>query len=100
MNNMDTCHQSWKPLFDTLNIDIDNLYSESQVVYPKKEELILPKYVSLINFREKNHLIFEKRVDDNRLNLKMVLPEEYDLQEQLELFKEKINIKYKNIIDF
>ena len=39
MNNMDTCHQSWKPLFDILNIDIDNLYSESQVVYPKKEQL-------------------------------------------------------------
>jgi len=69
-------------------------------IYPKKEELSLPKYVSLINFRVKPHLIFEKRVDDNRLNLKMVLPEEYDLQEQLELFIEKINIKYKNIIDF
>jgi uracil-DNA glycosylase len=36
---MDTCHQSWKPLFDILNIDIDNLYSESRVVYPKKEQL-------------------------------------------------------------
>jgi hypothetical protein len=74
--------------------DLDN------EIYPKKEELSLPKYVSLINFRKKPHLIFEKRVDDNRLNLKMVLPEKYNLQEQLELFKEKINIKYKNIIDF
>ena len=69
-------------------------------IYPKKEGIQLPKYVSLTNFREKPHLIFEKRSDGKRLNLKMVLPEEYDLQEQLELFKEKINIKYKNIIDF
>ena len=69
-------------------------------IYPKKEGIQLPKYVSLTNFREKPHLIFEKRSDGKRLNLKMVLPEEYDLQEQLELFKEKINTKYENIIAF
>ena len=39
MNSMNSYHQSWKPLFDTLNIDIDNLYSGLQVVYPKKEYL-------------------------------------------------------------
>ena len=36
---MNFYHQSWKTLFDTLNIDIDNLYSVSEVVYPKKEHL-------------------------------------------------------------
>ena len=39
MNSMNSYHQSWKPLFDTLNIDIDILYSGSEVVYPKKEQL-------------------------------------------------------------
>ena len=39
MNSMKAYHQSWKPLFDTLNIDIDILYSGSEVVYPKKEQL-------------------------------------------------------------
>jgi hypothetical protein len=39
-------------------------------------------------------LVFEKRIDDKRLNVKMVLPEEYDLQEQLEILNEKIKEKY------
>lgn len=63
-------------------------------IYPEKEFIILPKYTTLINFRGKPHLIFDKRVEDKRLNLKMVLPEEYDLQEQIEIFNEKIKIKY------
>jgi hypothetical protein len=63
-------------------------------IYPEKGETILPKYVSLINIREKAHLVFEKRVHGKRLNIKMVLPDEYDLQEQLEKINEKIKQKY------
>jgi hypothetical protein len=61
---------------------------------PEKEELNLPKYVSLVFTREKPHLVFEKRVDGNRLGLKMVLPIEYDLQEQISILNEKIGLKY------
>jgi len=64
-------------------------------IYPEKEGIKLPKYISLSTFREKPHLIFEKRIDGKRLNLKMVLPEEYDIQEQLEKFNEKIKEKYE-----
>lgn len=53
---------------------------------------MLLKYGSLIVSSEKPHLVFEKRVDGNRLNIKMLLPEEYDLYEQLELLNEKIKI--------
>jgi hypothetical protein len=63
-------------------------------IYPEKEEIQLPKYVSLIIAREKPHLVFEKRTDDKRLVIKMVLPQEYDLQEQLEKLNEKIKEKY------
>ena len=63
-------------------------------IYPEKDNPILPKYISLIVMREKKHLVFEKKVDNKRLNLKMVLPDNYDLNEQLEIFKEKINTKY------
>jgi hypothetical protein len=66
-------------------------------IYPEKEEPQLPKYVSLVNMRGKQHLVFEKRVEDKRLNLKMVLPDEYDLQEQLEKLNEKIKEKYKEV---
>jgi len=65
-------------------------------IYPEKNEHVLPKYVSLINTRGKQHLVFDKIHSDDRLNLKMVLPEEYDLQEQLEKLNEKVKEKYGN----
>jgi hypothetical protein len=82
---------------DQANKVVDDLENN---IYPKKEGFQLPKYVSFVNIRDKPHLTFEKRIDGQRLNLKMVLPEEYDLQEQLDLFKEKINTKYENTIAF
>jgi hypothetical protein len=63
-------------------------------IYPEKEDLILPKYVSLINSKGKPHLVYEKRTDDKRLNFKMVLPESYDLHEQVSIMKVKIREKY------
>jgi uracil-DNA glycosylase len=36
---MNTYHESWKPLFDKFNISIDEIYSNSEPVYPKKEQL-------------------------------------------------------------
>ena len=64
-------------------------------IFPEKEGPVLPKYVSLIVTREKPHIVYEKRVDCNRLNIKMVLPTEYDLQEQLSILNEKIGLKYE-----
>jgi hypothetical protein len=71
---------------------VDDLEND---VYPEKEENILPKYVSLIILRDKPHLVFEKRVNDKRLNIKMVLPKDYDLLDQLEVLNEKIKLKYE-----
>ena len=65
-------------------------------IYPEKNAPLLPKYVSLIVARNKPHLVFEKRiVDGKRFNIKMVLPEEYDLEEQLIILNEKIKEKYE-----
>jgi len=63
-------------------------------IYPEKIEHTLPKYVSLIVARNKPHLIFEKRHEDKRLNVKMVLPDEYDLHHQLCILNDKIKEKY------
>ena len=71
-------------------------YDLEKDIYPEENEPILPKYISLIIMREKPHLVFEKRVDGKRLNIKMVLPSVYDLQEQLEFLNDKIKIKYEN----
>lgn len=37
---MNTYHKSWTPLFDKFNIDIDELYNDSEAVYPEKEHLL------------------------------------------------------------
>jgi hypothetical protein len=63
-------------------------------IYPEKKEITLPKYISLITMRNKPHLVFEKRIDNKRLNIKMVIPDDYDLQEQLSILNEKIKEKY------
>jgi hypothetical protein len=55
---------------------VDDLEND---IYPNKDTPTLPKYVSLIVMRDKPHLVFEKKIDGKRLNLKMILPEEYDL---------------------
>lgn len=55
----------------------------------------LPLYISITNFRNKPHLVFDKRSDTGkRENLKMVLPKDYILEEELERFNQKIQAKY------
>jgi hypothetical protein len=76
---------------DQANKVVDDLEND---IYPEKNSPTLPKYVSLIIMREKEHLVYEKRIEGKRLNLKMVLPTEYDLAEQIEKFDEKIKEKY------
>jgi hypothetical protein len=72
---------------------VDDLEND---IYPEKSEPTLPKYVSLVVTRGKPHLVYEKRiVDGKRLNIKMVLPEEYDLHDQLVILNEKIKEKYE-----
>ena len=63
-------------------------------IYPEKEETQMPKYVSLVITRDKQHLVFDKKHYDKRLNLKMCLPEEYDIHEQIMLLKIKVKEKY------
>lgn len=64
-------------------------------IYPVKDDLIVPKYVSIIMVREKPHLVFDKKVDGKRLNIRMVLPENYDLEDSLCILNEKIKEKYE-----
>lgn len=71
-------------------------------IFPKTytEQRNLPKGVYLNNMRNSPHLCLDLRMDDEtRINLKMKLPEEYDMEDQLEIFKKKIKFKY-NINDF
>lgn len=59
------------------------------------QEKKLPLYVSKRICRDREHFIFDKKTEDGqRLNLKMILPEEYDFNEQISIFNEKIKSKY------
>lgn len=88
-----SCKISIMDKLNQANKVVDDLENN---IYPNNEEPLLPKYISLSNMRDKPHLVFEKRIDGKRLNVKMVLPSEYDLQEQLKIFVEKIKSKYEN----
>jgi hypothetical protein len=60
-----------------------------------KEMVSLPKYVYFTIAREKPHLLFDKRTEDARMNLRMVLPSKaYRMTEQLEILNKKIVDKY------
>ena len=64
-------------------------------IYPEKLENKLPKYVSISSSRNKEQLCYDKRVDGISKNLKMVLPDDYNINEQLEIFNERIKAKYE-----
>jgi uracil-DNA glycosylase len=36
---MDNIHESWKPLFDKYNFNLEDLYNSGDVVYPKQEHI-------------------------------------------------------------
>ena len=71
---------------------VDDLEND---IYPEKMQRNLPKYVSIVVFRNKEQLFYDKRGGETRKNLKMVLPDEYDIVEQLKIFNEKIKEKYE-----
>jgi len=68
-------------------------------IYPlgNTTETALPTYITLKQERNKPHLVFDKKsvgAEEKRLNLRMVLPDNYILEEQLTIFREKIKEKY------
>jgi len=71
---------------------VDDLEND---IYPTIAEKVLPTFVSDREYRGKPHLTFDRKTPDGqRQNLRMVLPEEYDLEEQLTILREKIKAKY------
>jgi len=61
------------------------------------EKIIMPKYISYTMFRDQPHLIFDRRLNDKRYNLKMLVKPN-DLQLELNLFIDKINDKYPELV--
>ena len=55
---------------------------------------VLPKYISLIVMREKPHMVYERRRDGGREVLRMVLPQNYTIEDEIAKMKEKVEAKY------
>jgi len=57
----------------------------------------LPKYISLLNKDNNQYYIYDRKYNDKRYNLKMILSNN-DLQLQLDLFINKLNKKYPELV--
>jgi hypothetical protein len=96
-----SCKTSTFEKLEQANTVVDNLEND---IYPSDSEdtaAVLPKCIFISEFRNEPHLVFDMRKDgsDKRLSLKMVLPAECNLQDELERFREKITAKYGNLWD-
>ena len=72
-----------------------NLYNLENDIVVEKE---LPPYYTIQNFRKAPHLVFDKRIDDKRYNLKMKMKPEKTKEEELERFNAKLKKKYPDLI--
>lgn len=72
----------------------DNTNDSSTTNDMTTNKIQLPKYVSLVHLRNKATLYYDKKTSDGiRISVKMVLPEKYNIQEQLCILNEKVKCK-------
>jgi hypothetical protein len=79
-----------------VNKIVDDLEND---IYPESTKEF-PTYISINNYRDKPHFVYDRRIkEDGRQTLRMVLPEKYDIEEQISIFREKIKTKYDFVIE-
>lgn len=85
-------------ILDKLKETINVLHNLEQNIYPYEEQknrFKFPTYISLKTTNNKKMLIYDKRVStQKRETLKMILPENYNIEEQIKKFENKIKDKY------
>jgi len=81
---------------DNKIVETNNIIIPENYIQPSSTQNKLPTYISFVNRSKPFFLSFDKKDEatKKRLNLKMNLPEEYDMDEQLTKFIEKIKAKY------
>jgi hypothetical protein len=85
-------------LLDKLKAANDVVSNLEKGIFPEDTApaSVLPKYLSLVVVREKPHLVYERRRPDTgvREGLRMVLPENYTIEDEIVKMKEKVEAKY------
>ena len=72
-----------------INTILDNLTNQEHNDYNEKS-IVLPKYISLNTKHNPHYLIYDKKTNIDRKCYRMNLPNNYDLNESLQLFTKKI----------
>ena len=70
-----------------------NLYNN---IYPEEQTSTLPKYMTICSKNGRTSLVYDRKLDSHRYNMKMVLLENYILVDEIPKMNEKIREKYPN----
>ncbi len=84
-------------LLDKLKSANDVVSNLEKGVFPEDTipAAVLPKYFSLVVVREKPHMVYERRRESGaREGLRMVLPANYVLDDEIVKMKQKVEAKY------
>jgi len=83
-------------LLDKLKAANDVVSNLEKGIFPEDTApaAVLPKYISLIVMREKPHLVYERRHDGVREVLRMVLPQNYTIEDEIAKLTQKVEAKY------
>ncbi len=83
-------------LLDKLKAANDVVSNLEKGIFPEDTApaSVLPKYLSLVVVREKPHLVYERRRDGGREVMRMVLPQNYTIEDEIAKMKEKVEAKY------
>jgi hypothetical protein len=96
--NWETTKASDVSILDKLNMANKVIDDLEKNIFPKSftETRVLPKSVTMCKVKEKTCLAFDKKVENGiRMNLKMVMPENYVLETELGKLQEKLRVKYE-----
>lgn len=78
---------------EEIKLKIHNI--ENDIVKEKK----IPKYHTIQNYRNAPHLVYDRRIDKLRINLRMKLNPDVDIEEELQRFQDKLKIKHPDYIE-
>jgi len=96
LKSYDGCKSGKKTIFEKLE-EIKKIIEQlDNDILPKSQKELsgLPQYVRYLEKDEKRWLIYEKRTRDVRQNMKLPLPPEYNIEEQLRILLHKVQEKY------
>ncbi len=77
------------------NLDIsNNLIDNNEKPQDNSHNILLPKYISIKLYNNKKYLIYDKKIGNNRESLKILIPNDSNVEEYINIIQNKIKEKY------